>query len=52
MQDAYSLDTTTALPLEYSLSTSPLAKLSENFLSKVSIVLLQTCKLYCTGIFI
>lgn len=51
IQDTCILDTTTALPLEYSLSTSPLAKLSEN-LSQVSIILLQTCKLYWTSIFI
>lgn len=47
IQDTYSLDTTTALPLEYSLSTSPLAKFSENLLSQFSITLLQTCK--CTA---
>lgn len=49
-QDIYSLDTITALPLQYSLSTSPLAKLSENLLSKVSIILLEACKLFCTSI--
>lgn len=47
IQDIYSLDTTTASPLEYSLSTSPLAKLSENLLSQVSIFLFQTCN--CTA---